>query len=252
VRMTIDAARAGLRVEERELTLRHRATGRDAGGFLHRGRQLLDAVLACGPTATNYRGLRLPLVGALVALGGARAPSRVRFGVAATVALGLADDLWSGPERGFRAHLSRGSTTGVAKAVGIPFVALLTAGSLRAAALVGLAANALNQLDTRPGRALKAFLAGAALVRGPAKAYVPIAVLLTPYDLREMTMLGDAGANALGAVLGYGSVSKLTARGQFLSIAALAGLTVVGETRSLGALIERTPGLSQLDRLGRP
>ncbi|MFL5977193.1 MAG: glycosyltransferase [Gaiellaceae bacterium] len=251
VRMTIDVARAGLRVEERELALRHRATGRDPRGFVHRGRQLLDAVLACGPTATNYRGLRLALVGGLVALGGAGGPQRVRLGVAATVALGLADDLWSGPERGFRAHLSRGPTTGVAKGVGIPLVALAATRSLRAATLVGLAANALNQLDTRPGRALKAFLAGALLVRGSAKAYVPMAVLLVPYDLREMTMLGDAGANGLGAVLGYGSVGKLTGRGQILSIAALAALTVAGETRSLGALIERTPGLSHLDRLGR-
>src|SRR5262245_12920532 len=252
VRMTIDAAGAGLRVEERELPLCHRATGRDARGFLHRGRQLLDAVLACGPTAANYRGLRLPLVGALVALGGTAAPRRVRVGVAAAVALGLADDLWSGPERGFRAHLSRGSTTGVAKAVGIPLVALGVTRSLRAATLVGLAANALNQLDTRPGRALKAFLAAALLVRGPAKAYVPIAVLLAPYDLREMTMLGDAGANGLGALLGYGSVSKLTGRGQIFSIAALAALTVAGERRSLGALIERTRGLRELDAWGRP
>jgi hypothetical protein len=251
VRMTIDAVRAGLRVEERELPLRHRATGRDAGGFTHRGRQLLDAVLACGPTAVNHRGLRLPLVGVLVALGGGKAPGRVRLGVAAIALLGLADDLWSGPERGFRAHLARGSTTGVAKAVGIPLVALATTRSLRKAAVVALAANALNQLDTRPGRALKAFVAGAALVRGPAKSYLPIAVLLAPYDLREMTMLGDAGANALGAVLGYGSVGKLTARGQFLSIAALAGLTAAGEARSLGELIERTPVLSRLDRLGR-
>jgi Glycosyl transferase family 2 len=252
VRSTIDAVRAGLEVEERELMLHHRVTGRDASGFLHRGRQLLDAALACGPTALNHRGLRLPLVGALVALGGARAPARIRFGVAAAALLGLADDLWSGPERGFRAHLGKGSTTGVAKAIGIPVAALAATRSVRGAALVALAANALNQLDTRPGRALKAFLAGAALVRGPAKGYVPIAVLLAPYDLREMTMLGDAGANALGAVLGYGSVSKLTARGQILSIAALAALTVAGETRSLGALIERMPGLSYLDRLGRP
>jgi UDP-N-acetylmuramyl pentapeptide phosphotransferase/UDP-N-acetylglucosamine-1-phosphate transferase len=67
-----------------------------------------------------------------------------------------------------------------------------------------------------------------------------------------MTMLGDGGANALGAVLGYGSVATFTARGRRLAIAALAGLTFLGETRSLGALIERTPGLSYLDRLGRP
>jgi hypothetical protein len=252
VRMTIDAVRAGLRVEERALPLRHRATGRDPGGFTHRGRQLLDAVLACGPTAINHRGLRLPLVGALVALGGGKAPTRVRAGVAAIALLGLADDLWSGPERGFRAHLTKGSTTGVAKAVGIPLVALATTRSLRKATLVALSANVLNQLDTRPGRALKAFLAGAALVRGPAKGYVPIAVLLAPYDLREMTMLGDAGANALGALLGFGSVSKLTARGQLFAIAALAGITVAGEARSLGELIERTPVLSRLDRLGRP
>jgi hypothetical protein len=252
VRMTIDAARAGLSVEELELPLTHRATGRDARGFLHRGRQLLDAVLACGPTATNYRGLRLPLVGALVALGGARTPGRIRLAVAATALLGLADDLWSGPERGFRAHLSKGSTTGVAKAVGIPLVALAATRSPRKAALVALAANALNQLDTRPGRALKAFLLGAAAVRGPAAAYVPIAVLLAPYDLREMTMLGDAGANALGALLGYGSVGKLTARGQVLCIAGLAAFTLAGETRSLGALIERTPGLRHLDAVGRP
>jgi hypothetical protein len=251
VRMTIDAVRAGLDVRERELPLRHRPTGRDLGGFLHRGSQLLDAVLACGPTALNHRGLRLALVGALVAPGGARATARVRLGVAAVALLGLADDLWSGPERGFRAHLAKRSTTGVAKAVGIPAVALATTRSLRGAALVSLAANAVNQLDTRPGRALKAFLAGAALVRGAAKGYVPIAVLLAPYDLREMTMLGDAGSNALGAVLGYGSVGKLTARGQILSIAALAALNAAGETRSLGALIERTPGLVYLDRLGR-
>jgi len=96
-RMTIDAARAGLRIEEVELELEHRATGRTARGFAHRGRQLVELVLACGPQAVNHRGLRLPLVGSLV---GAAVPS-----VLPIAAIGLADDLWSGPERGFRAHL---------------------------------------------------------------------------------------------------------------------------------------------------
>ncbi|MGZ4320383.1 MAG: glycosyltransferase, partial [Gaiellaceae bacterium] len=251
VRSTIDAVRAGLRVEEVELPLRHRATGRDVPGFAHRARQLLDGTLACGPLARNYRGLRLPLVGALVAAGALRAPRRIGLTVAGIAALGLVDDLFSGPERGFRAHLGAGGTTGTLKALGIPILALAGTGSVEDAALVALSANALNLLDTRPGRALKAFLAASALVRGPAKAYVPIAVLFAPYDLREMTMLGDAGSNALGAVVGYGSVTKLTARGRRLAIAALAGLTIVGETRSLGALIERTPFLSHLDRLGR-
>jgi len=40
--MTVDAVRAGYRVSEYELDLSHRATGRSLGGFLHRGRQLLD------------------------------------------------------------------------------------------------------------------------------------------------------------------------------------------------------------------
>jgi glycosyltransferase involved in cell wall biosynthesis len=40
--MTIDAVRAGHRVIEIDLDLSHRATGRTLGGFLHRGRQLLD------------------------------------------------------------------------------------------------------------------------------------------------------------------------------------------------------------------
>ena len=40
--MTIDAVRARRRVVEVELDLSHRATGRTPGGFVHRGRQLLD------------------------------------------------------------------------------------------------------------------------------------------------------------------------------------------------------------------
>ena len=97
-RMTIDALRAGLDVREVEIDLAHRATGRDLAGFVHRGRQLRDLLLATiAPQARSFRGLRLPLVGAVV---GVAVPS-----VAPVAAVGLADDLWSGPERGFRAHL---------------------------------------------------------------------------------------------------------------------------------------------------
>jgi hypothetical protein len=239
LRMTVDALRAGLSVEEIELDLEHRSTGRDLPGFAHRGRQLVDALLAAGPLALNHRGLRLPLVGWLVA---ARHPS-----VAVVAAVGVADDLWSGPQRGFHEHLRARSTTGVVKLVGIPAYGALATRSLSGGLLVGLAANALNQLDTKPGRALKAYLAAALALRAPKG----VAVLLLPYDLREMAMLGDGGSNALGALLGLKSVSRLTGTGRWLAIAALAGLTILGERRSLGELIERTPGLSDLDRLGR-
>ncbi|HSD22691.1 MAG TPA: glycosyltransferase [Solirubrobacterales bacterium] len=40
--MSIDAVRAGLRVEEIELPLEHRVSGRTPAGFLHRARQLRD------------------------------------------------------------------------------------------------------------------------------------------------------------------------------------------------------------------
>jgi hypothetical protein len=237
VRMTIDVVRAGLRVAEIGLDLRHRPTGRDPRGFLHRGRQLLDVALACGPLATNYRGLRLPLVGWVFA---AREP--------VVTAVGLADDLLSGAERGIRSHLRAGATTGMLKAVAISLYGLARTRSFSGALLVGLAANFLNQLDTRPGRALKAYLALAPFMRAP---LLP-AVLVAPYDLGEMVMLGDAGSNALGAMLGLSSVDRFTGRGRKLAIGALAGLNLLGETRSLGELIERAPVLSQLDRLGRP
>jgi hypothetical protein len=240
VRMTVDTFRAKLSIAEAALQLEHRARFRDLGGFIHRGRQLLDAVLACGPLAVNHRGLRLPLVGWVVG-------ARRNAAVAAVAAIGLADDLWSGPERGFRTHLRSRRTTGILKLVAIPLVGLLATRRLSGALLVALAANFLNQLDTRPGRALKAYLAGAAVVNAP----LGVAVVLLPYDLRERTMLGDAGSNALGAMLGLSSVSHLTERGRWVAIGALGALTFLGEKRSLGALIERTPLLRDLDRLGR-
>jgi hypothetical protein len=238
--MTVEAAKAGLRVDEIELSLAHRPTGRDVSGFVHRGRQLLDILLAMGPLAVSHRGARLPLVGWLFAL-------RCDPAVALVSLVGAADDAWGGAERGFREHLARRRTTGVLKLLAIPAIGLAATRRPSGALLVGLAANAVNQLDTRPGRALKAYLALAVVLGAPTR----LAVLLLPYDLRERTMLGDAGSNALGALLGLSSVGRLTERGRWLAIGALSGLTLLGELRSLGTLIERTPGLRQLDSLGR-
>jgi hypothetical protein len=117
--------------------------------------------------------------------------------------------------------------------------------------LVALCANVLNQLDTRPGRALKGFLLGSLLLRGAPRGTLAVAVLLAPYDHREMTMLGDAGSNALGAVLGLHSVRRFSGPRRLGAIGALALLTVLADRRSLGELIESTPGLRALDALGR-
>ena len=82
-------------------------------------------------------------------------------------------------------------------------------------------------------------------------AYAVLAVLLLPYDLRERVMLGDAGSNALGAVLGLSLVVRGTDGEALDGRGILAALNVLGEPRLLGALIERTPILSAIDRTGQ-
>lgn len=58
VGLTIDALRAGYRVEEIPTPLTHRATGRDIKGFFHRGRQFVDVMLAILRRLFARRALR--------------------------------------------------------------------------------------------------------------------------------------------------------------------------------------------------
>ncbi|HTZ85759.1 MAG TPA: hypothetical protein VMB05_03735, partial [Solirubrobacteraceae bacterium] len=72
------------------------------------------------------------------------------------------------------------------------------------------------------------------------------------YDLRERAMLGDPGANLLGALAGLWLVLTLSTTGQVIALVLLLALTIYGELRSISGFVERTPGLRQLDSLGRP
>jgi UDP-N-acetylmuramyl pentapeptide phosphotransferase/UDP-N-acetylglucosamine-1-phosphate transferase len=122
--------------------------------------------------------------------------------------------------------------------------------------LVAGTANLVNLLDLRPGRAGKAaVLTAAATVGGPAGGLVagPLgaALAVLPDDLGERIMLGDAGANAVGALLGL-RLAAVPGRGPRAALlAGIVALTLASEKVSFTQVIEATPGLRELDRLGR-
>jgi len=189
--------------------------------------------------------------------------------------LGLLDDVaGSGEHRGFRGHLralaSGRVTTGLCKLAGGAAVAVIAVRPLAGdsvarlvadAALVALAANLANLLDRAPGRAGKAGLAAfvvlvAATGADPVLAGVAViagaAAALLVDDLRERLMLGDAGANPLGAVLGLGVVLATAPATRNAVLAALVALNLLGEVVSFSRVIAAVPPLRSLDRAGRP
>jgi len=200
-------------------------------------------------------------------------------------AVGLYDDVvGSRPEqksaKGFRGHLAalrRGQiTTGLVKIVGIGASGALAAAALASrprpgqrgglaatvtdvvidTGLIAGSANLINLLDLRPGRALKAGLAvGVPLTLGPAGALaagpVGAAAGLLPDDLGERTMLGDAGANAFGALLGLATAATLPRPARLAVLAGIVGLTLASEKVSFTAVIESHPVLRRLDEWGR-
>ncbi|WP_405085728.1 hypothetical protein [Microbispora sp. NBC_01389] len=134
-------------------------------------------------------------------------------------------------------------------------------------ALIAGSANLANLFDLRPGRAIKVgLLAGVPLLAasvaapyGPrsrqaaALTAVPLgaAVALLPEDLGERAMLGDAGANALGALLGLAATARLNRPARLAALAAVAGLTAASEKISFTKVIAGNPVLNRLDMLGR-
>jgi len=70
-------------------------------------------------------------------------------------------------------------------------------------------------------------------------------------DLREAFMLGDTGANALGAALGLGAVLTASPGARTAVAVVLLFLTLVSEVVSFSRIIERVPPLRAFDGLGR-
>ena len=231
-------------------------------------------------TRQNNRGrdvtlLQGPAVAAGIAVAAVAAPGlpkTVRLaGCGAAVgagAFGLYDDLHErGQAKGLRGHLralrTGEVTTGEVEIIGIGSTFLATGAVVRrtpldralAAVVIAAAANAVNLFDLRPGRATKAALiAGTAgAVRGNAfsAAALGAAAALLPDDLAERTMLGDAGANALGAALGVAAAAPAS-RARLLALAVgLTAVTAASEKVSFTKIIAATPALRFLDEWGR-
>jgi UDP-N-acetylmuramyl pentapeptide phosphotransferase/UDP-N-acetylglucosamine-1-phosphate transferase len=78
------------------------------------------------------------------------------------------------------------------------------------------------------------------------------AVLLAlPYDLRERAMLGDAGANALGALLGVATVLDSTHTFRLVALGLMVLVTAAGARPGLSRVIESVGPLRRFDRAGR-
>jgi len=202
------------------------------------------------------------------------ARSAVLFAVFGFGFLGLVDDLAAvGEDRGFRGHLralTHGRvTTGLLKLVGGAAVAVVLVATpgfksgrtlLVDAMLIALAANLGNLLDRAPGRTIKFALVAyvpIALVVGTA----PIGVALAPVigaafgllgdDLHERLMLGDTGANVIGAVLGLAVVLGSRDSVRLVVMLVLLGVNVAAELVSFSRVIDSVPPLRAFDRWGR-
>ena len=189
--------------------------------------------------------------------------------------LGLVDDLaGDGNSRGFRGHLdalAHGQlTTGGLKLFGGGAVAIVAVAAVRGddglgylltdAALVALAANLGNLFDRAPGRTIKVGVLAYAVVALATRAVPGIgamgvlvggALAMLLDDLRERVMLGDTGANLLGAVVGLSVVVTGTPVTRLAVLAGLAILNGISEWVSFSRVIEGFPPLRLVDQAGR-
>ncbi len=195
--------------------------------------------------------------------------------IATFLLLGLADDIWGDEKtRGFRGHFSQllegRITTGLIKAIAGVFICFCVASYLVDtwtfgiviidALVLALAINLFNLFDVRPGRAIKIFLLVifvlliASLGSGfwlPALAMIASMIVVLPSDLRGKTMLGDAGSNVIGAIIGLGI---LVSFGIFFKLAVLVvfiALNILSELYSFSEVFKRNTVLNWFDHLGR-
>jgi len=233
------------------------------------------AAVLGGPLAiAGLTALVCVVAAAMLGWTGARAyrmSAAVALLVVIMAAAGRVDDLRGDEaERGFSGHLRaarRGRLTGGVVKLVAGAGAGAVAGAIVAdgwsivgvAAIVALAANVVNLTDRAPGRAGKIVLVLVVpvAVLGPSAWTVAAAGLIgalvacLPHDLAERAMLGDAGANPLGAVVGLGLAASLSGGWLVAAVAVLVSLNLAAERWSFSQIIDSTPWLRALDRVGR-
>ena len=188
--------------------------------------------------------------------------------------LGFVDDVWGSQQvKGLKGHFSillKGKiTTGLLKAAGGYLICFLAVKGLPdssllqavwQAAMVALTANLINLFDLRPGRALKLFFLLSILYLAYVKREDPIlmlfpflltALVFLPWDLAGEGMMGDAGSNILGGVLGLAVAVSSPFWLQFCFFCFLCTVHVLAEKFSLTKVIARNRVLCFLDNLGR-
>lgn len=167
----------------------------------------------------------------------------------------------------FKALFKGSLTTGAFKALLGGFVGLTLAVTLSksipniivATLVVALSTNMMNLFDLRPGRAIKAyvilaiiiFLASAKFNREVMMLIVPAVLAYFYFDLRALTMMGDAGSNVLGVSIGVFIVSSFDLPVQLVSLVLLVAIHVLTEKFSLTKIIENNKFLDYVDKLGR-
>ena len=240
-----------------------------------RGAQVPVAVGVILPVVLLAAGAVLVLLGATEVL---RVPDEaLAVSVVAAAGfglLGLFDDLAGDRSaQGFRGHLlalrSGQLTTGAVKLFGGGALAVMVAAPtarerfwvlLADAALIALAANLANLFDRAPGRLAKVSLIAAVPIAavagvdpnmaGPMVVLGALLALLVP-DLRERLMLGDTGANVVGATLALAVVLTTSPSTRVVVLAVVAALNLLSERVSFSRVIQQVAPLRWLDGLGR-
>ncbi|TWJ16401.1 hypothetical protein LX16_2132 [Stackebrandtia albiflava] len=249
----------------------------------------LDRINHHGQTVSLKEGPAAAIGASVGAALSARRPGHAAAALTAGLgagAVGLYDDVVGAQPRhqakGLKGHLGALAhgrvTSGAVKIVGAGLAGLIAAAlidadrpaprrggrfgavanTLLGGALIAGTANLMNLFDLRPGRALKVATAVTSplsarddLSGGIAAGTMGAATALFPEDLGEETMLGDCGANAIGALMGLSMAARSGPLLRGVLLSGVTALILTSEKVSFTQVIARTPVLREIDEFGR-